>query len=164
MLAMKVDKEKLRERVIEALTVELTTMSKAAADAREAATHEESKPENDKDTRGLEASYLAGAQAARAEELKRNIAFMKALTLERFGDAASAKATALLELDDGDQARLYFLLPSGGGVKVPSAEGEITVLTPESPLGRAVLGKQVGDTIEVVTRAGAREYEILRMS
>ena len=161
---MAIDKEKLRERVIEALTVELRTMSKAAADAREAATHEESKPENDKDTRGLEASYLAGAQAARAEELKRNIAFLKTLTLEQFQDDAAVKATALIELDDGEHARWYFLLPSGGGAKLTSEAGEVTVLTPESPLGRAVLGKRMGDAVEVVTRAGAREYEILRLS
>ena len=38
---------------------EIATMRKAALDAAEGATHAEAKPENDKDTRAIEASYLA---------------------------------------------------------------------------------------------------------
>ena len=161
---MSFDKRSLCDELLAALRDALDVAERTHHDSLEAATHEEAKPENDKDTRGLEASYLAGAQAARAEELKRNIAFLKSLTLEQFDERSAAKATALIELDDGENARLYFLLPSGGGIKLPSDAGEITVLTPESPLGRAVLGKRIGEGVEVITRAGAREYEILRMS
>jgi len=157
------DKQRLRDLLLIALEAELRTMVKAAADAREAATHDDAKPENDKDTRALEASYLAGAQAARVEELKGNIAFVKTLMVE---PCTTAKATALIELDDGEaEPRLYFLLPSGGGAKLQGDGGrEVTVLTPESPLGRAVLGKKEGDSVEVVTRAGTKEYEISRLS
>lgn len=162
-IIVSMDKQRLRDLLLLSLESELRTMTKAAADAREAATHDDAKPENDKDTRALEASYLAGAQAARAEELKGNIAFLKTLAIET---CASAKATALIELDDGEASpRLYFLLPAGGGVKLAGEKGEeVTVLTPESPLGRALLGKKEGDSVEVVTRAGTKEYEISRLS
>ena len=62
-------KKALVATLVEKLDNELANMKRAAKDAREAATHEEAKPENDKDTRALEASYLAGAQAARVREL-----------------------------------------------------------------------------------------------
>ena len=40
------------------------------AAATEGATHSEARPENDKDTRGLELSYLARGQAQRVAELQ----------------------------------------------------------------------------------------------
>ena len=46
---------------------DLLVMTKAALAAHEAATHSESKAEDQYDTRGLEASYLAGAQSKRGK-------------------------------------------------------------------------------------------------
>src|SRR3954468_24380675 len=70
--------------LIEKLDTELANMRRAAKDAREAATHEEAKPENDKDTRALEASYLAGAQAARVRELEVSIKLANGMELIDF--------------------------------------------------------------------------------
>ena len=40
----------------------------------------------------------------------------------------------------------------------------VLVITPASPLGDAVLGKQVGEVVEVETRGGVREYEVLAIA
>ena len=47
----------------------------------------------------------------------------------------------------------YFLAPYGGGGKL---EGGVQVVTPQSPLGRALLGARAGDEAEV-TVAGRRK-------
>ena len=62
------------EQIAQALSV----MTQAALHAHEAATHGESKAEDQYDTRGLEASYLAGAQSRRAMELEEALANMPA--------------------------------------------------------------------------------------
>ena len=49
---------------------EVEVLTAAARSTHEAATHEENKAENDKDTRAIEAGYLAGAQADRVRELQ----------------------------------------------------------------------------------------------
>lgn len=55
-----------KQDLIAALERTLELLERAHADAAEGATHEEAKPEDDKDTRALEQSYLARGQAQRA--------------------------------------------------------------------------------------------------
>ena len=63
-------KQELISAFITQLERDLVTMKEAARNTLQAATHEESKAENEYDTRGLEASYLAGAQSKRAAEIE----------------------------------------------------------------------------------------------
>ena len=55
------------------------------------------------------------------------------------------------------------LAPVGAGVELvtPDGDGFLSVVTPSSPLGRAVLGRRVGDTVEVVIEREAREWTIV---
>ncbi|MBX3228528.1 MAG: GreA/GreB family elongation factor [Labilithrix sp.] len=131
------------------LEAELANMRRAAKDAREAATHEEAKPENDKDTRALEASYLAGAQAARVRELEGSIKLANAMAIVSYeGKAIQAAAVVTLE-DDDDVRSVFFVAPVGGGYQLAEGDLEAQVVTPTSPLGRALLGKTQGDVIEM---------------
>lgn len=131
---------------------ELENMRRAAKDAREAATHEEAKPENDKDTRALEASYLAGAQAARVRELEGSLkAIGSMVCLDCAGKAVQASAVVTLEDDDGVRAT-FFVAPFGGGTQLQADDLSVQVVTPQSPLGRALLGRSEGDVIEVQSR------------
>lgn len=96
------------------------------------------KPENKYDTRGLEASYLAGAQAERAAELQRDLQVLANLPLRSFGPDDKVAATALVTIDrDGNKAR-YFMMPVGGGARLTSPAGPVTVVTPHSPIGLAL--------------------------
>jgi hypothetical protein len=58
-------KAQLKAELVTILEGTLAGLERAHADARAGATHEEAKPENDKDTRALEQSYLARGQAIR---------------------------------------------------------------------------------------------------
>ena len=62
-------KPALKAELLALLGAHLETLERAHRAACEGATHEEAKPENDKDTRALEQSYLARGQAARIDEL-----------------------------------------------------------------------------------------------
>ena len=140
-------------------------MDRAARAAHEAATHEESKPENDKDTRGLEASYLAGAQAARVRDLEgaiKAIGQLDLLDLARPGSAIQSSALVVLEDEDGARTT-FFLAPFGGGTTVSDGSISAQVVTPQSPLGRMLLGRTEGDVIEMRGKAGLREMTILEV-
>lgn len=143
---------------------ELLVLKQAALASREAATHEESRPENDKDTRAVEAAYLAGAQADRVRELERTMNALEFLPLRSFGPGDSILSSALVEVDlDGERLH-YFIAPQGGGLQASVDGKRILVITPQSPIGVALLGKTAGDVVEVQTRNGVREYEIVRVS
>lgn len=78
------DKKKLVAAICTQLELDLETQKAAALATYEAATGEESKAENEYDTRGLEASYLAGAQAKRVGEIEELLTIYKFVELKKF--------------------------------------------------------------------------------
>ena len=146
---MLMSKEPLRAAVLAALEAELARQTHAALDARDESISEESRAENKYDTHAQEAAYLAEGQARLATELAAALAAWRAL---RFPEAGHDRAQlgSLVTLDHGRRQDLLLLGPTNGGLVVPSpddASREITVVTPSSPIGRALLGRAVGDVL-----------------
>jgi transcription elongation GreA/GreB family factor len=143
-------KQALRDELVTLHVLDLEKLERAYRATREGATHEEAKPENDKDTRALEQSYLARGQALRIQELTAGLAEVRAMPLRSFGADAPAAMGALVVVvtEEGAEPSVLFLIPHGGGSRI--ALGEVQTITPRSPLGRAVLGKRTGDECEVV--------------
>ena len=56
----------------------------------------------------------------------------------------------------GDRGQMQFML-----VSKHEADPKANKLSEESPVGRAVMGKRIGDVVEVVTPAGTVSYEIV---
>jgi transcription elongation GreA/GreB family factor len=141
-------------------------MEQAAHTAHDAATHPEAKPENDKDTRGLEAGYLAAGQSARAAELARMVAAVSQLTPRAFRADEPIAVLALVTLEDedtGDQQRV-FLSPMGGGMKLQVDGQQVQVVTPQSPLGDALLGKCAGDEASLRVGPKRRTVQIVNVA
>ncbi len=106
---------------------------------------------------------------AEFDEAKNEQAFVEGriLTLE--------KMLANAVMIDGEHAATHDIVRLGSTVKVADEEGESEVYTivgsaeasprhgkisNESPVGRALLGRRVGDTVEVVVPAGVLRYQI----
>lgn len=156
---MKISKKALREELLALLEATLATLEAAHADARAGATHEQAKPENDKDTRALEQSYLARGQAMRIETLKAGLA---ALGTTSLASSDVARAGCLVEAEDDDgQPIAFFLAPEGGGTRL---KGGVQVVTPASPLGAALVGKRAGDEVELKLVGKTRQFSVLRVS
>src|SRR5271163_799711 len=81
-------KTALKDELVRILAADLEVRERAHKAALEGATHEEAKPENDKDTRALEQSYLARGQAARIQELREGLTAVEALLLRDFAGKA----------------------------------------------------------------------------
>jgi transcription elongation GreA/GreB family factor len=154
-------KRALKRELLAALEASLRTLKAAHADALEGATHAEARPENDKDTRALEQSYLARGQAARVEALEAGLAAVKALaTTPARGATAAAALGSLVEAEEDGGARRYYLAPEGGGLALT---GGVQVVTPRSPLGQALLGRRAGEEVEVRLAGRARLLEVTRV-
>jgi transcription elongation GreA/GreB family factor len=153
------DKRALRDELVALLAADLATLERAQQSAVEAATHEEAKPENDKDTRALEASYLARGHALRLEELRAAVGELRAWEPRAPRPGSVVALGALVEVEDDSGAHTLFLAPHGGGLRL--AGGAVQVVTPRSPIGRALLGKAEGDTGELVVEGRARDLGVL---
>jgi transcription elongation GreA/GreB family factor len=148
------------------LQSELERAQKRAKDAAAGATHEENRAEGDKDMRATEASYVARGQAGRASEMEEDFVRISALELLDFKPGQRIAISALIELSHEAKQLHYFLVPAAGGERLKVAGTEIQTLTPQSPLGRALLGLSEGDEAELPPRqAGesARVYEIVKV-
>ncbi|HXK39686.1 MAG TPA: hypothetical protein VJ837_02545 [Candidatus Paceibacterota bacterium] len=91
----------------------------------------------------------AGGQREAIEAMRRERAETELVSLER---AESVAVGSLVTVKEGKSAHRYFLLPGGGGIKLRGERGEITVVTPQTPLGTALLNKRAGDTARVIER------------
>lgn len=131
---------------------------KAAKAAHEAAIHEENIPDNKYDTLSLEASYVAQGQANRAQEIKLALQSYRGLALQPFDASSEIRLTALVTLEGDDEVlKTVFIGPQEGGLKLLLDGEEVLVITPSSPMGRELIGKSLGDTVEI----GSASYEIV---
>lgn len=145
----------------EGLSRDLSILTRAALAAHEAATHSESKAEDQYDTRGLEASYLAGAQSKRAMELQETLDLFRFVDVKAFGVGTPIASTALIGLKDEEGKKLWYLLmPKGGGRQVTCQGAVIHCITPQSPLGESLIGRKQGDFISLRLKGEEREYEV----
>jgi transcription elongation GreA/GreB family factor len=155
-------KETVVAQLIAQAEAEVETAKRALASTREGATHEEAKPENDKDTRALEASYLAGGQAERVRELETIVTALKAIKAKVYGEGDPIGHGALITLESADETRIVcFMAPVGGGLRANCEGVDVQLVTPRSPLGQALVGNREGDDVEVQLQGKRREYSIV---
>lgn len=168
---MPIDKRALVAGMRAQLDAEIETMSRLARDAAEAATHEENKPENVKDMRSTEASYVARGQAGRVREMEQAHARLGALELRAFAPGDTIEISALVTLRAAGKHGRHgegvlstcFVVPVAGGLRVSLGGVEVQTVTPTSPLGAALLGLGEGEEAEAPTPQGVRVYEIVRV-
>lgn len=79
-------------------------------------------------------------------------------TSEMSGDTIRFGATVMVADADDDEETTYRIV---GAMEASLEDGKISVT---SPLGKALIGKTIGDVIEVATPGGGKSYEICKVS
>lgn len=79
-------------------------------------------------------------------------------TSEMSGDTIRFGATVMVADADTDEETSYRIV---GAMEASLEDGKISVT---SPLGKALIGKTIGDVIEVATPGGGKSYEICKVS
>lgn len=155
-----IDKREVLAALRERVARDLEDAVASQRHAQQSATHEEARPESDKDTRATETSYLARGLAMRVAELTEASRLLEAMELPpKDGPIRVGSLVSVSDADTGAEAR-YFIAPAGAGVALELDGASIAVITPRAPLCRAMLGKQPGDEIEFVAPRGTRVLEI----
>ena len=151
-------KADLRRDLLAQLEAQLETARAAHAAATEGAISDDARPENDKDTRGLEQSYLARGHAQRVADLETAVTVVAAMRIE---PAHQVAVGALVVIEEEDRARTLLVAAHGGGLVL---DGDVTVVTPTSPIGRALHGKACGDDCELTAGGTQRTLSIIDVS
>lgn len=149
--------EQLTARIRESLQVAMREQEAAAIEARDGASPSEKRD----DARvALEFSNLARAQGRRAVAAQADLARIEGFRPGDSGDRVSLGD--IVEIEDGTTGRSIFLAPVGAGIELtmPDGDGFVTVVTPASPMGKAILGRELGDTVEISVKGEERDWTV----
>jgi len=100
-----------------------------------------------------------GYVAARLGQLHQRMANLSMLNLSNLPKDRAAYGSRLVVLDVAKDTKIEYKL-----VTVEEADAAKGLISTTSPIGRALLGKKVGDEVKVTTPAGLREYEVVELS
>jgi transcription elongation factor GreA len=109
------------------------------------------------------AEYSAAKERQRLVEsqislLKKRVAEIALINVDRIPKDRAGFGSRL-DVVEGNGDKLTFQL-----VMPEDADAEKGLISTTSPIGRAFLNKEEGDTVKVVTPGGQREFEIVRLS
>jgi len=151
-------KQQLINEILQHLHTELTQAIQAANNAHNDAVDDQSVAETQYDTLAIEASYLAEGQSKRVLEYQHAIkTYQVMLNVQQSKKLENndhvthiAKLGSLVQLDKDNSCNHWFFIgPFAGGFRTNINEHQITVVTPQSPMGIAIKGKQQDDDIEI---------------
>ena len=96
---------------------------------------------------------------ARLGQLKKRMAELSMINLANIPKDKVAFGSTVKVYDSSKDEKIEYKL-------VTSEESDVAkgLISTTSPIGRALMGKKVGDTATVVTPAGKRELEVLKLS
>ncbi len=151
-------------RLIELVRSDLETLERAHQETTQGVTHEDARQEGDKDMRSTEASYVARGQAQRVVELQGSLGALVGLSLRLFAADDPVALGALVTVEFDAEEVECFVAPAAGGARIEFDERTVRVITPRSPLGRALLGRALGDDVTWETPHGDVEGVVVALS
>jgi transcription elongation factor GreA len=108
------------------------------------------------------AEYQAAKERQRLVEsrismLQKRVAEIALINVDRIPkDRAGFGSTLDVVEGNGDKLTFQLVMPE-------DADAEKGMISTTSPIGRALINKEPGDTVKVVTPGGAREFEIVKL-
>jgi len=143
------DKSLFLNCLIETLRQECLHAVHASRDAADYATDEESRAESQWDTQGLEASYLAAGQASQARQWAQAVEAIQSSRDDLLKPRTAIGFGALFSCDFGDGPEWYFFASVAGGQVVQTEQGDVTVITSQSPLAGRLSQLRAGDAFHL---------------
>ena len=142
------NKAQIISDIVAHLEQELIATTTAANNAHLAATDDQSVAETQYDTLAIEASYLAEGQSRRVAEIQQAKQALEHLVIRDFHDDMTISLGALVQLaQDISEQHWFFIAPAAGGFRGTLDEKHYTVITPSSPMAKALIGKFIDDEI-----------------
>jgi len=155
--------------LVDQLINQLQTSARAALSARDAAAAEAkdgaTPDEKREDARAAHQLQSFGkASQGRAKQALADADALVAFKPQKLDGRAKISVGAIVEIEDAEsgEGRTFFLAPVGAGVTLtgPGGDGHLSVVTPVSPIGKAVLGKRTGEVVDVTVDGDVREWQI----
>ena len=156
-------KRAYQERIASAARVESTSEESADQIRAESTRREDAK------SAAVEGRLATGHRRRRKQavaEMEALLAFSES-GVRRFRPTDRVDLGALVDVriedEAGEEERTLFFLPVGAGVELsgPGGDGFVVVVTPRSPVGKALTGAREGDSFEIAIDGRDREWTVV---
>lgn len=147
MMQPMMDKSLLKQRILDALREQFQSRIRGSRAARDGGSDTESRAEGKYDTLSIEENYLADGLAKTARDAVDAAGEIEAMEIVAFDPAFGISPGDVVEVLFGDEIEWFFLCPAAGGTSVDFDRRTVTVITPDSPLGSRLMGRQPGDSL-----------------
>ncbi len=171
---MALDKHYLVQQLAAQLRQSDEVARRAGEEAREAARSIQTESEKKEDGRAaIEYGSLATGQTARSRKMQEELAQLAAFWnrgVPPFSPTSPVALGAIVDIavdgEHGAEERTFFVLPVGAGTEItgPGGDGFLSVITPASPVGRALMGCRAGDEIDVTINRETRSWRLVEVS
>jgi len=150
-------KKEVVDKLLELLKEKLISIRKEIDQTRQAAIEAPGRMQSRHDSSKQELSYLVDGLLNLLTDFQRDIVILERFKIEKSKSEGITIGSIIQVKTEGGE-NFYCILPGGGGTIIDiNRIGKITIVTPQTPLARSLLGKKVGDCITV----GQRKLTVL---
>ena len=142
---MNLDKQQIMNHVISELLETKEVLKRQTQETRQASIMAEGPMQSRYDSMKSEMDWLSHGLALAGEKTRRYIEELQGLDLGTT-DVVKAGAIVTVQYDGTEKSEVYFVIPGGSGIKKIGDDVEVTVIMPDSPIGKALLWKRTGDS------------------
>lgn len=101
------------------------------------------------DTMGVEAAWVADGLSKSLNEKEMYIVHLQKLQFNESSKHVCGGSIVAISSDDFSSLEYYFILPVASGYKLQTNDFTIVTLTSLTPMGKALMGREVGEEIKI---------------
>lgn len=161
-MAYNINKRNIIEKLLYLTKTKEAEIRRSSKEAQERANEAEGAMQSRYDTFKEEGQNLAGGLKIRHEELKTSVLILEEiLNNNKFSDHLIIQHYSYVEVEfeDGKEGK-FFVTPLMGGEKL---DENITIITPASPIGNCLMGKEEGSEFKYVVADIERKGEVVKV-
>ena len=148
-MGVQFDKQRLLAAVIARVEAKVAELKAGYGAARDAVLSTPHVMKSKREVFGQESAYLANALALNIQERENELKLLRGLRLPENPERVALGCLVGVGASAGEIEALYFILPVCGGMEL-SAEADgpaLRVVTPATPIARALLGKSLDEDV-----------------
>ena len=149
LIPMYYDKNKIIERLIAKIKADIEKQKKSYKAAKHASIDSPGRMQSRYDTMGVESAWVADGLAKALDEKKSYVARLETFPFNESSDRICLGSIVGISSNESPALEYFFILPVASGYELQENDLKITTLTPETPLGKILIGKEVGEEIEI---------------
>ena len=148
-----IDKRMILDTLIDQAEAKIEELKAGYGAARDAVLSAPHVMKGKREVFGQESAYLANALALNIQERERELRTLRGMRLPERPERVALGCLVGVGAADGALVGLYLVLPVCGGMEISTAGGDtlVRVVTPGTPVAKALLGKTIGEDVTLPT-------------